>query len=170
MSIADAYDARLADHETALQHARDLALRALERRDRTEAELRRLLATKRAEPGAIDQVLAELREGGYVDDAAYAERFAEDQRRLAEWGPDRIARKLASLGVAPELIEAALAAREPADEHEAALALLRRRFPQPPSTARDHQRALAMLVRKGYDLELAHDVLRGYAGPLSSGD
>ena len=47
---------------------------------------------------------------------------------------------------------------------EAALALLRRRFPDPPATPRDCERALGVLVRKGYELELAHDAIRRHAG------
>jgi regulatory protein len=47
---------------------------------------------------------------------------------------------------------------------EAALALLRRRFPAAPDTARERDRALGMLVRKGYELDLAHDALRRHAG------
>jgi regulatory protein len=49
-------------------------------------------------------------------------------------------------------------------EMDAALALLRRRFPEPPATPRDCERALGMLVRKGYELELAHVAIRRHAG------
>jgi regulatory protein len=50
------------------------------------------------------------------------------------------------------------------DELEAAVALLRRRVPTAPTTPRERDRALGMLVRKGYELELAYDALRRYAG------
>jgi regulatory protein len=156
--------APLLDPEARLQHARDLAWRALNRRDRTVAELARLLAGKRVEPGAIDTVVGELLEQGYLDDARYARRFAEDRRRLDAWGPDRIERRLRALGVGAEELEAALGARDADGELEAALALLRRRFPEPPATPRDCERALGVLVRKGYGLELAHDALRRHAG------
>ena len=43
-------------------------------------------------------------------------------------------------------------------------ALLARRFPEPPATPRERDRALGVLVRKGYALELAHDALRRHAG------
>jgi regulatory protein len=155
---------RLEDPEARLQHARDLAWRALNRRERTEAEMARLLAGKRVEPSAIDTVLGELREQGYIDDASYAHRFAEDRRRLDAWGADRIERKLLSLGVDRDLIAAALSEQDHAAEMAAALELLARRFPAPPQTPRDRDRALAMLVRKGYDLELAYDALRRHAG------
>jgi regulatory protein len=147
-----------------LQHARDVAWRALNRRDHTVAELARILARKRAEPAVIDAVVGELCEQGYLDDARFAHRFAEDRRRLDGWGAERIEQRLRALGVAGELVEAAVSTRDPEGELEAALALLRRRFPAPPATPRDCERALGMLVRKGYELELAHDAIRRHVG------
>ena len=49
-------------------------------------------------------------------------------------------------------------------EMEAALELLRRRAPQPPSTRQERDRALGILIRRGYAPELAFDALRRYAG------
>ena len=43
---------------------------------------------------------------------------------------------------------------------DAAVEFLRRRFPAPPESDRDRDRALGMLVRRGYDLELAYDAIR----------
>src|SRR5919112_1426983 len=123
---------RLEDPEARLQHARDLAWRALNRRERTEAEMARLLAGKRVEPAAIDTVLEELREQGYLDDASYAQRFAEDRRRLDAWGSDRIERKLLSLGVDREVVAAAVGEQDHTGEMEAPLEILARRFPAPP--------------------------------------
>ena len=155
---------RLEDPEARLQHARDVAWTALNRRERTVAELARLLAAKRVEPAAIETVLAELSEQGYLDDASYAQRFAEDRRRLDGWGAERIERKLLSLGIDRELIAAALGEQDHAGEIEAALEILARRFPEPPRTPRERDRALGVLVRKGYGLELAHDAIRRHAG------
>jgi regulatory protein len=155
---------RLEDPEARLQHARDVAWTALNRRERTVTEMARLLAAKRVEPAAIETVLAELREQGYLDDASYAQRFAEDRRRLDAWGAERIERKLLSLGIDRELIAAAIGEQDGAGEMEAALEILARRFPQPPQTPRERDRALGVLLRKGYGLELAHDALRRHAG------
>jgi regulatory protein len=159
----DGAGARLLDPELRRQHARELAWRALNRRDRTVAELARILAAKRVEGPLIDDVVGELIEQGYLDDARYARQFAEDRRRLDEWGTERIERRLRALGVDREEIAAALGGQGHEDELDAALALLRRRFPVPPATPRDSERALGMLVRKGYELELAHDALRRHA-------
>lgn len=155
---------RLLTAEERLQQARDLAWRLLARRDRTAAEVAAHLTGRRVEPELVEQVLAELTEGGYVDDASYARRFAEDQRRLQDWGAERIERRLRELGVAPDHIAAALADRDHAGELEAAVALLTRRVGTVPATARERDRALGLLVRRGYDLELAHDALRRFAG------
>jgi regulatory protein len=159
----DTAGARLLDPEMRVQHARDLAWKALNRRERTVAELARMLAGKRVEPNVIDEVIGELIEQGYLDDASYAERFTEDRRRLDGWGAERIERRLRALGIAPDAVHAAVGTRAHAEELDAAVALLRRRFPVPPATPRDCERALGMLVRKGYELELAHDALRRHA-------
>lgn len=155
---------RRGDPEARVERASALAWRALNRRDRTELELRGILADKRVAPEEANVVMGELLAGGFVDDARFAQRFAEDRRRLDAWGAERIDRRLRALGVAPEHIVAALAEQEPGDELDAAVALLRRRVPDAPTTPRERDRALGMLVRKGYELELAHDALRRYAG------
>jgi len=155
---------RLTDPAARLERARALAWRALDRRDRTELELRGILAAKRVAPEEAQVVVGELLEGGFLDDGPFARRFADDRRRLDGWGAERIGRRLRALGVAPELAAAALGDQDHEGEMEAALALLRRRFPAAPETARERDRALGMLVRKGYELELALDALRRYAG------
>jgi regulatory protein len=155
---------RLTDPAERLERARALAWRALNRRDRTELELRGILAEKRVAPEEAGVVVGELVEGGFVDDAQYARRFADDRRRLDAWGAERIERRLRALGVAPEHIAAALGEQDHEGELEAALALLERRVPAVPSTPRERDRALGILVRKGYGLELAHDALRRYSG------
>jgi len=151
---------RAVDPQARLQRALDLAYRQLGRRDRTVAELRRHLAAKAVEPQTTDEAVAELTRQGYLDDARYARRYAEDRRALDDWGPERIERKLQALGVDPDLIASALADREGEDELDAAVALLRRRCRAIPATDRERERALGLLVRKGYDLELAYDAVR----------
>ena len=153
---------RVLDPEARLQHALDVAYRYLGHRDRTVVEVRRHLESKRVEPATIDEAIAELERTGYLDDARYAQRFAEDRRTLDAWGADRIERRLLSAGVEPQLIAAALAERDGAEELEAALAVLARRFTAPLAGDRERDRALSLLVRKGYELELAYDAVRAF--------
>jgi regulatory protein len=155
-------EARLADPQARLQHALDAAYRYLGRRDRTVAEIRRHLESKRVEPDTIEGAVAELTEQGYLDDARYAVRFAEDRRTLDAWGPDRIERKLLQVGVDAACVAAALRAEGDDDDLALALGLLQRRFREPPSSDRERERALGVLVRKGYPLELAYDAVRAF--------
>jgi regulatory protein len=152
-----------ADPELRLQHALDLAFRQLGRRERTVLEMRRLLEGKRVEPSAIDAALAHLEREGYLDDARYARQFADDKRLLEEWGADRIERRLLALGIPQRLVSEAVQGRDRDGELEAARALLRRRFPSLDDDPRERRRAYGVLVRKGYDQELAWDAIRAHA-------
>jgi regulatory protein len=146
-----------------LEHALALAYRHLNRRDRTVAELRGYLDGKGVDAGDVEQSIATLRDQGYVDDARYARLLIEDKRALEGWGNERIRRTLSARGIDRELIEDALATEASSSELDRAIALLRRRFPSPPRERRERDRALAMLLRKGYDSELALDALARHA-------
>jgi regulatory protein len=165
----------MADPQLPAQDERKRAVRlgyeALERRERTVAELRAVLERKRIGPAAIEAAVEELRDTGYLDDATYARRFAEDRRELQRWGRDRIARDLRRRGVEPEVIEAALSDRGGEAELEAAVALLTDRLPRPPEDDRARDRAWQLLVRRGYEPELAYEAVRVFsrsAGARSS--
>jgi regulatory protein len=148
--------------EERLQHALDAAYRFLGRRDRTVAEVRERLEGQEIDAEVVDEAIAELTRQGYLDDARYAHRFVEDRRTIDAWGAERIERRLLAVGVEPALIAAAIGERGATEELEAALAVLRRRFPRAPADDRDRDRALGILVRKGYDLDLAYDAVRAY--------
>ena len=153
---------RASDPQAHLQHALDVSIHFLARRDRTVLEVRRHLEGKRIGPATIDAALKELQRQGHLDDARYARRFAEDRRALDSWGPDRIERRLLAAGVAPELVAAALADGDQESQLHAAVELLRRRFAQPPASDRDRDRALGVLVRKGYAADVAYDAIRAF--------
>jgi regulatory protein len=107
----------------------------------------------------IEEVIALLAEAGAIDDADFARRYAEDKRALAGWGPDRIARSLESRGVSRGHIEPALAGEDEQTQLGRAVALLSDRGLACESE-RERERALALLVRRGYPLELAYDAVR----------
>lgn len=165
-SLEDAarHTGRGQDPQARLQHARDIVWRALNRRDRTVGEVRTMLAAKRVEPATIEAVVTELLASGYLDDAAFAQRFAEDRRRLDAWGRERIERRLTALGVAREHVVAAVSGQDGEEELNAALELLRRRLPHPPADDRERSRALGLLVRRGYEAEAAYEAIRRHAG------
>jgi regulatory protein len=146
------------------ERALALAYRYVGRRERTVDELRSHLATKDVEPKLIEDTVAALAEQGLVDDARFARLFAEDKRALEGWGSERIGRALRQRGVEGDLVEAALAVGGAhGDELERALEVLRRRCPQVPIEQRERERALGILLRKGFETDLALEALDAYA-------
>lgn len=104
-------------------------------------------------------MLLRLIEAGALDDERFACRFAEDKRELRGWGPDRIAEALRARGVGESLIEAAVAAEDGEQVASRALAVLERSGAEvgnEPARAR----ALSLLARRGYPLEVAYDAVR----------
>jgi regulatory protein len=139
--------------------AYELALKALSYKERTESELRGWLAERGVEESEIEEVIGLLAEAGAVDDASFAQRYAADKRLLAGWGPDRIAKTLEGRGVGHEHIEAALGSEDEEDQLERATSLLGDRG-MGGGSERERERALRLLVRRGYPLELAYEAVR----------
>jgi regulatory protein len=148
--------------EARLQHALELAYRYLARRDRTCAEVRGRLEREGAEEAAVAAAIAELEAQGALDDERYARLFAEDRRRLDGWGSERIAARLEELGVPAEIVEAHAGRRDASEELSDALEVLSARMRTPPADERGRERALGLLVRRGYPLELAYDAVRAF--------
>lgn len=158
------------EHDERLQPALGLALAFINRRERTEHELRLQLERKGVAAETADACVQMLIQDGYLDDARFAVMFVHDKRELEGWGSERIERGLSERGIDRELIASALARHEREwgagqTELDRALALLRRRFPSPPRDRRERDRALGVLIRKGFESELALDALAAYARP-----
>jgi regulatory protein len=137
------------------------ALSALASKERTTAELQDWLAQRGFGPDQVAAAIERLIEGGALDDERFARRFAEDKRELRGWGPERIREALAGRGLEQEQIEDAVGGAGPDEDLERAVALLERRSERPcdePSRAR----ALAYLARRGYDVEVAYEAVRGF--------
>ena len=160
--------------EERLQKALDLAYAYLNPRERTVQEVRLRLHRRGVSAEVTEEALEVLAGQGFLDDARFARLFVGDKRRLEQWGSERIRRGLLARGIDRALAEAALAESEddddgaasgdePETELERALAVLRRRFPDPPQDRRDRNRALGLLLRKGYETELALDALSAHA-------
>lgn len=141
------------------ERAVELAMRTLSTRDRTVAEVRAFLERKEIGPEAIDHAVAELISARFLDDERYARLFAEDKRGIERWGSQRIERDLRKRGVPDHLIEAAVAVTDRDEELTTALGLLSDKLP-PCESDRDRDRAWRLLVRKGYEPELAYEAVR----------
>lgn len=172
---ASAADERLAEPApTGDGRGLQLAYAYLNRRERTTAEVRARLARAEVPQDEIDAVLGELTEYGYLDDARYARLFVEDKRTLEQWGEQRIARGLRERGITADLIRAALSLKDAAageggpgegqaqSELDRAVSVLERRFPAGVQKPRDRERAFGVLMRKGYESEVASAAVRAW--------
>jgi regulatory protein len=147
------------------ERGQELAHRYIARRERTVSEVRAHLLSREIDEGVAAALVEELVEQGYLDDARFARLFAEDKRTLEQWGCERIRRALMIRGVDRDLADAALVsgAEGELSELDRALQVLRQRFPSAPRGRRERERALGVLLRRGYEPELAIDALRAHA-------
>ena len=141
----------------------------LNKRDRTSAEVARRLRREGFSSEIIAQTLALLHDEGTLDDRRFARLFTDDKRALERWGSERIRRALIQRGVdsdtAATVVDSEAGETDSSleSERERALAVLRGRFPECPRNRRDRDRALGVLLRKGYDPELALEALSAYS-------
>jgi len=151
----------------------DYAIKALGRRMRTEAELRRLLVA-RAEPGprgeaAIKAVLAQLKEKRYLDDKSYAETYARLRQENEKFGARRVRQGLRQKGVSAALTEQAVDARYGETNEEAlARAHLERKRIRKPENQKDTARIVRRLVAAGFSTAVIYKILRRWDVPDES--
>jgi regulatory protein len=112
-------------------------------------------------------VVADLTARGYLDDAAFARQWVAT-RSTRGYGPARLRAELRARGVAPPLIDAALAARDDAAERELeeARAVARRRRPALERAGRERAAARLRdhLRRRGYGAATVARVVRETLG------
>ena len=102
------------------------ALRLLNRRDHCAAELVARLVERGAEAAQAEAVVAKLIAERFLDDARYAEHYVAAHVERGQ-GPLRISQELTARGMAPGIVEAAVASRDEAWTAHC-VALRRRRF------------------------------------------
>lgn len=105
------------------------ALKILAGRAQSIGELRDKLRRRAADPGVIDDILQRLKEAGALDDARFAEHFAQARKDSGSFGKLRVVRDLRQRRIAPGLAtEAAQDAYQGSDELEMIDAFLKRKF------------------------------------------
>ncbi|MFZ1384198.1 MAG: regulatory protein RecX [Propionicimonas sp.] len=141
--------------------AREIALRQLTVRARTEAELRAALARRHVPTEAVDEVVERFSEVGLLDDVAYARDWvASGERRFKS--RRSLAQELAAKGVDRETIDSALESRDAEVELEAARALGRKKAAatQGLDPAVRYRRLAGALARRGFSGAVVAAVVR----------
>ena len=148
----------------------DYAVKALGRRMRSEADLRRLMKA-RVELGAagdatIVAVIARLKEYGYLNDARFAETYARLRQENEKFGVRRVRQDLQQKGVDGELITETLEARYgDTDEEALARAHLDRKRIRKPENPKETARVMRRLVGAGFSTGVIYKILRQWNVP-----
>jgi regulatory protein len=148
----------------------EAALRFLESRARSEAEVRRRLTTAGYRPELVDGAISRLAQLGILDDEAFARAWVESRDRARPRGERALRRELSLKGVEREVLDEVLEDRRDAAgddgtnvDLEAARRLLARnarsleRVPDPRAR---RQRAYALLARNGFDPDVCREAVR----------
>lgn len=150
--------------EDAFSRALSASYDLLGRSEKTEKQLREYLAKKEYDETTVGRVTDRLKELGYLDDRAYAERFAET---CSGMGKRAIRYKLVSRGVPRDVIEDVLATVPEETFREDALLLARRQQARVAALPlKEQKRKLSdFLARRGYDWDTVSGTIeRLYAG------
>jgi regulatory protein len=142
----------------------EAALRFLEARQRSVAEVRRRLSQVGYRSDLIDTAIQRLAELDILDDEAFTAAWVESRDRARPRGERALRRELAVKGVDRRVIDDALSLRRPTPGGDgdpdvpAAARLLARnaaKLGRVPDPRVRRQRAYALLARNGFDAEIA---------------
>lgn len=145
-----------------MQEALERAFRFIAKRERTVAQVSARLERDDIPGLIITEVVAQMVSDGYLSDQRFAALYAEDRRAIDGWGNERIITNLREAGISSEIIESVVGSRDHADQVGDAIRVLDQRIGVKPSDERERERALGMLARRGYSLEIAYDAVRAF--------
>lgn len=137
-------------------------LKLLAASPKSGAELKKKLVSKGYDAGIIDQTLADLRAQGILDDTVYAKDLMARLTLGKAAGRYKIAFELKRHGISKKISDGLLETLS--DEQEAERALEQARLKWTGWTKLDPQkrkkRLYDFLIRKGYDFQIAQDILQ----------
>jgi regulatory protein len=145
----------------------EYAVRALGRRMRTVAELKRLMRQRvpEGERGhlLVEMVILRLKNQKYLNDTSYAEAYASLRRDDEKLGRRRVITDLKVKGVHADIIEKVVdEAYAAVNEEELARAFLKRKRLKEPENEKDTARIFRALVRAGFGVGIVVKVLKNW--------
>jgi len=155
---------RTYDTEDALY---DYAVRALSRKMRTVAELKRLMRPRVPE-GELGELLVEvvihrLKDQKYLNDSSYAAAYSSFRRDNEKFGHRRVITDLKVKGVHSDVIEKAVQDTYAGiNEEEQARSFLKRKRIKQPANNKDAARVFRALIRAGFGAGIAIKLLKNW--------
>ena len=143
----------------------EYAVRALGRKMRTVAELKRLMRerVKTQYDGQllVEVVIAKLKEQKYLNDTNYAESYSRFRKENEKFGRLRVVQDLKAKGVHGDIIEKTVgAAYQDVNEEQLAREYLRRKRLAKPATQRDAAKIFRGLMRAGFSSRVIFRILK----------
>jgi regulatory protein len=127
-----------------------LALEYVIRRMRSEGELHDYFRRKKYEPELAEQMIAKLKQAGYVDNLEFARRWVENRRLFKATSARRLKLELQQKKVSSDIIQTVLAEDE-TDERQVLRELVAKKRKQ--SRYQDDQKLIAYLARQGFSYD-----------------
>ena len=135
------------------------ALRLLELRDRTEAEIRKKMKEKGFLAEEIEKTVRWLKEKDFINDEKFAKRLVESQKSKVESGKRKVVFKMYKLGISKELIDKYSGDIVPEDELEKAKELAEKWLKKNTDKDNKYQKLGSHLAGKGYEIDIVKQVL-----------
>jgi regulatory protein len=140
--------------------ARQKALRLLEHRPRSRAELARRLRGAGFAEDVIEETLKRLEVMGLINDTQFSEAWVKHRLAGNGMGKARIKWELRQKGVPTDLADKALSAMDADVEYKSAVGAARRRWEKDRSDERTKRRRLtSYLRRQGFEWEVVSRIL-----------
>ena len=157
-ALDDATSAALA-REEAYETAHEQALRYLEPRPRSSAELKQQLRKKKVADEIIEQVIARLTEAGLLDDAAFAKYWVENRETFRPRAGRALRFEMKRKGLSDETIKQATGAIDESESAYNAAAARATRWRE--LEQREFMDKLgAFLVRRGFSYGVAKEAAK----------
>ena len=173
----DASDLGTLRHADVRQRATEAAMRYLGLRPRSTQEIRDYLLRKGFMPETVAVAIERLVERGYLDDAAFAQWWAENRAQFRPRGPHLLRQELRKKGITSETIDETLTAQaESVDTDAQALELARGKLRSFHKNGLEpdviYRRLSGLLGRRGYGYDTIRTVMRTLRdnGELASPD
>ena len=120
--------------------------------ERCEADVRKKMTGLTISSAQREEILRRLKDQSFVDDARFAALFVRGKMRKNQWGRLKIRQGLYAKGVAPAIIDQAIAGIDP-DEYTAMLAATVDKWKRlNQADADDRAKLIRALLTKGFEM------------------
>lgn len=139
------------------------ALNFIARRHHSKNEIRTKLKQKRFDTELIERTLNDLENNNLIDDASFANIFADEKIKFKNWGKNKVKSELMKRGVSSKVIADVIEEKYNSDsEIESGLELARKKFKKLQTRNIDQKKIQAsiysFLVSRGYNYDLCKQI------------